>query len=211
MSLFKTTMSWLGLGPDADYEPLPDQGGAVDPALTGGQVTPLPSDHEVGATTTERPASDFTAVRSLGPMSTPTNLPEAGGEASTVRDLTGAQMSNRTLQPVEADYSTMGQSMGSVRAVPARGPSKPQIVAPRSFNDAQEVADRFRGGAPVLLNLRETDAELGRRLIDFCSGLCYGLGGQMQRVGDRVFLVTPADVQLSAEDHRMLRETGLLT
>jgi cell division inhibitor SepF len=99
--------------------------------------------------------------------------------------------------------------MGSVQAVPAVPGSKPQLVAPRSFNDAQEVADRFRGGAPVILNLRETDAELGRRLIDFCSGLCYGLRGQMQRVGDRVFLVTPADVQLSADDHRLMRESGL--
>lgn len=100
--------------------------------------------------------------------------------------------------------------MGSVQAVPAVPASKPQLVAPRSFNDAQEVADRFRGGAPVILNLQETDADLGRRLIDFCSGLCYGLRGQMQRVGDRVFLVTPADVQLTADDHRLMRDSGLL-
>ena len=100
--------------------------------------------------------------------------------------------------------------MGSVQAVPAVPASKPQVVAPRSFNDAQEVADRFRGGAPVILNLKETDPQLGRRLIDFCSGLCYGLRGQMQRVGDGVFLVIPADVQLSADDHRLMRESGLL-
>ena len=101
--------------------------------------------------------------------------------------------------------------MGTVQAVPASPASKPQLVAPRSFNDAQEIADRFRGGAAVILNLQETDAALGRRLIDFCSGLCYGLRGQMQRVGDRVFLVTPADVHLSPDDHRLMRDSGLLS
>ena len=118
-------------------------------------------------------------------------------------------MFNTSLRPVEVTRADE-PPMGSVQAVPAATGSRPQLVAPRSFNDAQEVADRFRGGAPVILNLKETDADLGRRLIDFCSGLCYGLRGQMQRVGDRVFLVTPADVQLSAEDHRLIREGGLL-
>ena len=85
-----------------------------------------------------------------------------------------------------------------------------EIEEAGAWYDAQEVADRFRGGAPVILNLQETDAELGRRLIDFCSGLCYGLRGQMQRVGDRVFLVTPAEVTLTADDHRLMRDSGLL-
>jgi len=118
-------------------------------------------------------------------------------------------LSNTSLRPVEVTDRN-DPPMGSVQAVPTVPGSKPQLVAPRSFNDAQEVADRFRGGAPVILNLQETDAELGRRLIDFCSGLTYGLRGQMQRVGDRVFLVTPADVQLTADDHRLMRDSGLL-
>jgi len=147
---------------------------------------------------------DFSAVRSLGPMSDDDYVGSEFSPATDVRPL-----SNTSLRPVEVSTRN-DPPMGSVQAVPAAPGSKPQLVAPRSFNDAQEVADRFRGGAPVILNLQETDAELGRRLIDFCSGLCYGLRGQMQRVGDRVFLVTPADVQLSADDHRLMRESGLL-
>jgi len=203
-------MTWLGLGPDADYEPSGEPGGGSfsDPALGseraasrgGGDASP-------GARGPVRPMtehdhSDFSAVRSLGPMSDN----EYGGDYSNddVRPL-----KNTSLRPVEVNRADE-PPMGSVQAVPTVPGSKPQLVAPRSFNDAQEVADRFRGGAPVILNLQETDAELGRRLIDFCSGLCYGLRGQMQRVGDRVFLVTPADVQLSADDHRLMRDSGLL-
>jgi cell division inhibitor SepF len=153
---------------------------------------------------TEHDHNDFSAVRSLGPMSDSEYGTNESGSVDDVRPLT-----NTSLRPVEVTRSSE-PPMGSVQAVPAVPGSKPQLVAPRSFNDAQEVADRFRGGAPVILNLQETDAELGRRLIDFCSGLCYGLRGQMQRVGDRVFLVTPADVQLSADDHRLMRDSGLL-
>lgn len=205
MSMWKKTMTWLGLDPDADYE----AGGEVmDPTLRAGydEVTPIAT-----AAQPERETNDFSAVRSLGPMSDPES---AGGDyVSPIgidRPMIGNQpMSNQSLRPIEVPVRDE-PAMGSVRAIPASPSSKPQLVAPRSFNDAQEVGDRFRGGAPVILNLQETDAELGRRLMDFCSGLCYGLKGQMQRVGDRVFLMTPADVHLSADDQRLMRDSGLL-
>lgn len=208
-------MTWLGLGPDAEYEQggEPQPSGFSDPALrpeaprTAG-VAPEPVGRGPVGPMTEHGHNDFSAVRSLGPMSDDSDFGDYGASefspAADVRPLT-----NTSLRPVEVTRASE-PPMGSVQAVPAVPGSKPQLVAPRSFNDAQEVADRFRGGAPVILNLQETDAELGRRLIDFCSGLCYGLRGQMQRVGDRVFLVTPADVQLSADDHRLMRDSGLL-
>lgn len=206
MTMWKKTMTWLGLDPDADYDA---EGGQNfnDPAL--GQVeevTPVPAGvpptPSAPSTAPEPGITEFSAVRSLGPMS------EDGDYAGEyVPD--NKPLSNTSLRPVDV-VNRDDPPMGSVTAVPASPSSKPQLVAPRSFNDAQEVADRFRGGAPVILNLQETDAELGRRLIDFCSGLCYGLSGQMQRVGDRVFLVTPAEVQLSPDDHRLMRDSGLL-
>jgi cell division inhibitor SepF len=80
---------------------------------------------------------------------------------------------------------------------------------PGSFNDAQEVGDKFRQGTSVLMNLQQADSELSRRLIDFASGLAYGLGGAMQPVAERVFLITPAGVAVSAEERRrMLEERG---
>jgi cell division inhibitor SepF len=74
------------------------------------------------------------------------------------------------------------------------------LVVPRGFNDAQALADRFKAGIPVILNLQGADAELSKRLIDFASGLTYALNGGMQRVADKVFLLTPANVQVSAEE-----------
>jgi cell division inhibitor SepF len=83
------------------------------------------------------------------------------------------------------------------------------LVVPRAFNDAQALADRFKAGIPVILNLQGADAELSKRLIDFASGLTYALGGGMQRVADKVFLLTPANVQVSAEERaRILDREG---
>ena len=58
------------------------------------------------------------------------------------------------------------------------------------------------------MNLQGADRDLSRRLIDFASGLCYGLGGQMERVGNQVYLLTPANVEVSAEERRRLQERG---
>ena len=97
----------------------------------------------------------------------------------------------------------------TVTAIPTASPARFHLVQPTSFNDAQEVGDKFKDGFSVLMNLSSTDAELTRRLIDFASGLAYGLNGAMQPVADRVFLMTPAGVQVSAEERRrFLEERG---
>jgi len=82
------------------------------------------------------------------------------------------------------------------------------LVLPRSFNDAQQIADRFKQQIPVILNLQNADAELSKRLIDFASGLTYALNGGMQRVADKVFLLTPRNVEVSAEQRAQLLERG---
>jgi cell division inhibitor SepF len=82
------------------------------------------------------------------------------------------------------------------------------LVIPRSFNDAQQIADRFKDSTPVILNLQGTDQELSKRLIDFASGLTYALDGGMQRVADKVFLLTPRNVEVSAEERARLLERG---
>jgi cell division inhibitor SepF len=82
------------------------------------------------------------------------------------------------------------------------------LVVPRSFNDAQQIADRFKDGVPVILNLQGTDVELSKRLIDFASGLTYALDGGMQRVADKVFLLTPRNVSVSAEERARMLERG---
>ena len=87
---------------------------------------------------------------------------------------------------------------------------KVHLVLPRSFNDAQQIADRFKDSVPVILNLQSADSELSKRLIDFASGLTYALDGSMQRVADRVFLLTPRNVEVSAEERaRALEPAGV--
>jgi cell division inhibitor SepF len=82
------------------------------------------------------------------------------------------------------------------------------LVAPRTFNDAQEIADRFKHAVPVIMNLQTTETELSRRLIDFASGLTYALDGGMQRIADKTFLLTPRNVEVSAEQQARLVEKG---
>jgi cell division inhibitor SepF len=82
------------------------------------------------------------------------------------------------------------------------------VVTPRSFNDAQQVADEFKRQKPVIINLQSTDRELSKRLIDFSSGMTYALGGGMQRIAQGIFLLTPANVDVSAEEKARILEGG---
>jgi cell division inhibitor SepF len=82
------------------------------------------------------------------------------------------------------------------------------LVTPRNFNDAQEIADRFKQDTPVILNLQTTESELAKRLIDFASGLTYALDGGMQKVADKTFMLTPRNVEVSAEEKARLVEKG---
>jgi len=95
-----------------------------------------------------------------------------------------------------------------VEAAPGEVSVRVHLVVPRSFNDAQQIADKFKEGTPVILNLQGSDADLSKRLIDFGSGLTYALEGGMQRVADKVFLLTPRNVEVSAEERAKLLERG---
>jgi cell division inhibitor SepF len=115
----------------------------------------------------------------------------------------GARRSETDLQPARRE--------AVVRAMPGGGTGAPRfhLVHPSSFNDAQEVGDKFREGHSVLMNLQAVEPELARRLVDFASGLAYGLSGSMQPVAEKVFLITPSGVQVSAEERRrFLEERG---
>jgi cell division inhibitor SepF len=88
------------------------------------------------------------------------------------------------------------------------GDVRVHLVVPKSFNDAQQVADKFKDGIPVILNLQSSENELSKRLIDFASGLTYALDGGMQRIADKVFMLTPRNVEISAEERARLIEKG---
>jgi cell division inhibitor SepF len=101
-----------------------------------------------------------------------------------------------------------GEPAPRLRSVDTGPPAKVHLVAPRSFNDAQQIADRFKAQIPVIVNLQGAEADLAKRLIDFSSGLTYALDGSMQRVADKVFLLTPRNVELSAEERARALERG---
>ena len=106
----------------------------------------------------------------------------------------GAREATRVLRPVGG-----GNGRSEIQV---------HLVVPKSFNDAQQIADQFKDAIPVILNLQQTDTDLSKRLIDFASGLTYALDGGMQRIADKVFLLTPRNVEVSAEERARLIEKG---
>jgi cell division inhibitor SepF len=112
-------------------------------------------------------------------------------------------------EPPAAASSRSSSRRSRLRGVESGSQVRVHLVLPRSFNDAQQIADRFKDSVPVILNLQSADTELSKRLIDFASGLTYALDGSMQRVADKVFLLTPRNVEVSAEERaRALDPTG---
>ena len=111
-----------------------------------------------------------------------------------------------SLRPVGGGGS--GSGGGGGRGNGRSGDVRVHFVAPKSFNDVQDVADKFKDSIPVILNLQGTDTDLSKRLIDFSSGLTYALDGGMQRIADKVFLLTPRNVEVSAEERARLVEKG---
>jgi cell division inhibitor SepF len=103
------------------------------------------------------------------------------------------------------------QRGASVRALPT-AVDQPQVrvhlVMPKNFNEAQVIADKYKSDIPVILNLQSSETDLAKRLIDFASGLTYALDGGMQRVADKVFLLTPKNVEVSAEERQRMMEKG---
>lgn len=186
-AFLKKTMLYLGLGPDDEYdvyddppEPVPDR---RDHVATVTRVAPR--------TNTTPPD----AVGSVRPI-------RVGSGASSSTGL-GAAAAMGLADSLEArPMPRAGSSV--VRPIPREAQVKPHSVTPLSFNDAQQIADWFKNPQAVIINLEAADRDLRRRLIDFCSGLCYGLGGQMERVADHVYLLTPTNVEVSAEERRRL-------
>jgi cell division inhibitor SepF len=103
-----------------------------------------------------------------------------------------------------------GRSTTVLKSVGQRsnGDVRVHLVIPKSFNDAQQIADKFKDSIPVILNLQSSDMDLSKRLIDFASGLTYALDGGMQRIADKVFMLTPRNVEISAEERARLIEKG---
>jgi cell division inhibitor SepF len=112
---------------------------------------------------------------------------------------------------------TPREQSGSVRLAPAPAPVRPispvanirvHVVVPARFADAQEIGEHCKNHTPVIVNLKAADGPLARRMIDFCSGVTYALSGRMEKVADQVFLLTPENTEVPAEERERLQEKG---
>ena len=127
------------------------------------------------------------------------SAPEPYGNEPTVRTI---PRDAQTVQP-SAVTVTPGSVMRSASS------ARVHVVEPHGFNSAQEIGDRLKVNQPVIVNLQGVPRDLQRRLIDFASGLAYGVGGSMSRVADQVFLLTPTNVEVSEEEKERLSARGL--
>ncbi|WP_436795659.1 cell division protein SepF [Actinospongicola halichondriae] len=202
-------MVWLGLAPDDEYDDYPYEA----PGRPGGGA----SRPGYGAPSDPRGAPE----RRPGPG--------APGPARRPQPRTGPGPADEYDDPYLAPRPS--RSPGTVRQLPAQGAlqndprsprveetptvramrptsARPSVTKPESFDDAKEIADRFKADQPVVMDLAGLDKELSRRLIDFASGICYALGGNMERVRPGGYLLTPARVEVSEDDKRRLASNG---
>ena len=104
--------------------------------------------------------------------------------------------------------------VGSAYQVPEWRPEQPTDLArittlhPRTYNEARTIGEHFREGTPVIMNLTEMVDSDAKRLVDFAAGLIFGLRGSIERVTNKVFLLSPANVEVTAEDKARIAERG---
>lgn len=191
MTLWKRAMDYLGLGPEDPYDDY-DMPQDVDPRV-GRRQPPQAWEPEPqrarprgGGWEDEPPRSSRVGPRDLEPVPPrrPSSTDPGDPSGLTVRN---PQRSVQAHPPVQRSASG--------------APGEPYTVRPRRFDQAQELADKFKEGQPVIMNLEGTERDVSRRLIDFASGLCYGLGGTMEKVATGVYLLKPFGGMQSRDDY----------
>ena len=138
-----------------------------------------------------RDARDARGLRDEARLERVDRLARAESRPAPVADLT----ERRRPQPA-AQASTVAEL------------SRITTLHPRSYNDARTIGENFREGVPVIMNLSEMDDADAKRLVDFAAGLIFGVRGSIERVTNKVFLLSPPNVTVAAEDKQRIREDG---
>jgi len=206
-SIWRRTMVYLGLVDDDEYdeyepydEPQPQPQQQAAPMRRGARAMPEPV--ETGYD--PEPSGVRTLPRDEGLPPEPRGMEPRAAEPRTIG---GSGMGNAS--GMGGGAVTLQPRPSVVRPFSQPQAAKVHVTVPVGFNDAQEIGDKLKANQPVIVNLQGIDRDLSRRLIDFSSGLTYGLGGAMERVAEQVFLLTPSNVEVSAEEKRRLQERGL--
>jgi cell division inhibitor SepF len=163
-------------------------------------------------------AEDLPAVREPEPLpvrreraARPIGLAPAGASAGAGAG--GSRISAMGSGPVGATAAKLAVRepiAAVVEPAPAPAPQPYRITTlhPRTYNEARTIGERFRDGMPVIMNLTEMDDSDAKRLVDFAAGLSFGLRGSIERVTAKVFLLSPQNVDVTAEDKARIREGG---
>jgi cell division inhibitor SepF len=142
---------------------------------------------------------------------TAADRPSARGPAGMGSPVRGALAMDPDLQEPLRSVATAPAAVPEQRdrATGAAALSRITTLQPRSYRDARTIGERYRSGVPVIMNLTELEAAEAKRLVDFAAGLVFALHGGFDKVTNRVFLLTPADVEVSADDARMLAQRSV--
>ncbi len=145
------------------------------------------------------------SVRRVAPARPLGLAPSAGGSG-------GSRISAMSSGPVGAAGLAVREPVAEIvpepAPVPAPQPYRITTLHPRTYNEARVIGERFRDGMPVIMNLTEMDDADAKRLVDFAAGLSFGLRGSIERVTAKVFLLSPQNVDVTAEDKARIREGG---
>lgn len=143
--------------------------------------------------------------------------PIGGGSGPAVRGalaMDPESLRGPSRDPVREERPAVAAVPPAPAAVPeqrdraAAAPASITTLHPRSYTEARTIGERYREGVPVIMNLTDLDDATAKRLVDFAAGLVFALRGGFDKVTNRVFLLTPADVDVSADDARRLAERG---
>jgi len=181
---------WLGLVEDDDDRGYDERGYRYgddygeDDELDEASVTPVAPRSRVSEPSRVERTTDRTTVRSIARPASTISYPTRDNLALATRP--------------------------SVPEQPAEDSRRYQITTlhPTTYNEARTIGEHFRDGVPVIMNLTEMDESDAKRLVDFAAGLAFGLRGTIERVTNRVFLLSPANVQVTAEDKARIAEGG---
>lgn len=113
----------------------------------------------------------------------------------------------RSLSPLREEHRSSVATMPERRPVP-RALDRITTIHPRTYNEAKQIGESFRESTPVIMNLSDMDDSDAKRLVDFAAGLVFGLRGTIERVTNKVFLLSPANVTVTAEDKARMAESG---
>lgn len=118
---------------------------------------------------------------------------------------------SRAVQPVADNRGANVAQLADRRPRPAPAPAELSRIAPvhpRTYNDARAIGEQFRDGIPVIMNLSDMADADAKRLVDFAAGLIFGMRGTMERVTAKVFLLSPPNVTVTAEDRARIAESS---